>query len=174
MFHPNSDQLSKMDQEIFELINKERGRQENGLELIASENYASPAVLEAQGSVLTNKYAEGQPRKRYYGGCEFVDDVEEIGSIEMMRNHGGRMNGVSDGGSRLEEENDVDELILEKGGDHGVDDWFVDGDGYKSREYIVSNLNTEGKQDGSTDRRYLESAESTLLDADDLFEMDKL
>ena len=78
MFHSNSDLLSKMDPEIFELINKEKGRQENGLELIASENYASPAVLEAQGSVLTNKYAEGQPRKRYYGGCEFVDDIEEI------------------------------------------------------------------------------------------------
>ena len=78
MFHSNSDLLSKMDPEIFELINKEKARQENGLELIASENYASPAVLEAQGSVLTNKYAEGQPRKRYYGGCEFVDDIEEL------------------------------------------------------------------------------------------------
>ena len=53
MFHSNSDLLSKMDPEIFELVNKEKARQENGLELIASENYASPAVLEAQGSVLT-------------------------------------------------------------------------------------------------------------------------
>tara|TARA_Y100001954_G_scaffold71254_1_gene78119 strand:- start:14292 stop:15551 length:1260 start_codon:yes stop_codon:yes gene_type:complete len=78
MFHPNSIELSKMDKEVADLIAKEKGRQENGLELIASENYASPAVLEAQGSILTNKYAEGQPRKRYYGGCEFVDHIEEL------------------------------------------------------------------------------------------------
>jgi glycine hydroxymethyltransferase len=84
MFHPDSDKLSKMDQEIFDLINQEKTRQENGLELIASENYASPAVLEAQGSILTNKYAEGQPRKRYYGGCEFVDKIEEL-AIERAK-----------------------------------------------------------------------------------------
>lgn len=78
MFHPNSRELSKMDKEVADLISKEKDRQENGLELIASENYASPAVLEAQGSILTNKYAEGQPRKRYYGGCEFVDHIEEL------------------------------------------------------------------------------------------------
>ena len=132
-------------------------------------------LLKQQMEESMKKYnANMKKHKPQIGFVVSVDDVEEIGSIEMMRNHGGRMNGVSDGGSRLEEENDVDELILEKGGDHGDDDWFVDGDGYKSREYIVSNLNTEGKQDDSTDRRYLESAESTLLDADDLFEMDKL
>ena len=84
MFHPNSNELSKMDQEITSLIEKEKSRQENGLELIASENYASPAVLEAQGSILTNKYAEGQPRKRYYGGCEFVDHIEEL-AIERAK-----------------------------------------------------------------------------------------
>ena len=78
MFHPNSRELSKMDKEVAGLISKEKERQENGLELIASENYTSPAVLEAQGSILTNKYAEGQPRKRYYGGCEFVDHIEEL------------------------------------------------------------------------------------------------
>lgn len=67
-----------MDPEVQALIEKEKTRQEEGLELIASENYASLAVMEAQGSVLTNKYAEGQPKKRYYGGCEFVDEVELI------------------------------------------------------------------------------------------------
>ena len=78
MFHPNSNSLSKMDSEISNLINKEYVRQEEGLELIASENYTSRAVMQAQGSVLTNKYAEGYPEKRYYGGCEFVDITEQI------------------------------------------------------------------------------------------------
>ena len=59
-------------------IDGERQRQEDHIELIASENYASPRVLEAQGSVLTNKYAEGYPGKRYYGGCEFVDIAEQL------------------------------------------------------------------------------------------------
>jgi glycine hydroxymethyltransferase len=63
---------------IFELIEAEKRRQINGIELIASENFASPQVLEASGSVLTNKYAEGYPGKRYYGGCEIVDQVEQI------------------------------------------------------------------------------------------------
>jgi glycine hydroxymethyltransferase len=66
------------DQTVFDLIDKERWRQTVGLELIASENYVSDQVLEAQGSVLTNKYAEGLPGKRYYGGCEFVDEVENL------------------------------------------------------------------------------------------------
>jgi len=66
------------DSEIFELIDAEKDRQTNGLELIASENYASDEVMEAQGSVLTNKYAEGYPGKRYYGGCKVVDVVEQI------------------------------------------------------------------------------------------------
>jgi glycine hydroxymethyltransferase len=78
MFHPQSQSLSEMDPEISSLVGKERERQEEGLELIASENYASPAVMEAQGSILTNKYAEGLPGKRYYGGCEFVDTVENL------------------------------------------------------------------------------------------------
>jgi glycine hydroxymethyltransferase len=67
-----------MDAEVFALTNKELERQELGLELIASENYASKAVMEAQGSILTNKYAEGLPKKRYYGGCENVDEIEQI------------------------------------------------------------------------------------------------
>ena len=66
------------DTTIFDLIAKERERQVNGIELIASENFASEQVMEAQGSVLTNKYAEGYPGKRYYGGCEIVDVVEDL------------------------------------------------------------------------------------------------
>ncbi len=66
------------DEQIFELIEAEKSRQLNGLELIASENFTSEQVMEATGSVLTNKYAEGYPGKRYYGGCEVVDEVELI------------------------------------------------------------------------------------------------
>ena len=68
----------RIDKQITELIIKEENRQLNGIELIASENFTSPAVMEATGSVLTNKYAEGYPGKRYYGGCEVVDEIETI------------------------------------------------------------------------------------------------
>src|SRR5262245_30468554 len=68
--------LAEADPEIAEAIRHERDRQNDGLELIASENFVSRAVLEAAGSVLTNKYAEGYPGRRYYGGCEFVDVAE--------------------------------------------------------------------------------------------------
>lgn len=68
--------LKKADPKIFAAILAETRRQEEGLEMIASENYVSEAVLEAQGSVLTNKYAEGYPGKRYYGGCEEVDKAD--------------------------------------------------------------------------------------------------
>jgi glycine hydroxymethyltransferase len=68
----------KRDKIIFDLIEKEKQRQEHGIELIASENFTSPQVMKAQGSVLTNKYAEGLPGKRYYGGCEVVDEVEQL------------------------------------------------------------------------------------------------
>tara|TARA_B100000902_G_scaffold397756_1_gene462474 strand:- start:1170 stop:2444 length:1275 start_codon:yes stop_codon:yes gene_type:complete len=67
-----------LDNEIFQLIKEEENRQLNGIELIASENFTSPAVMKATGSVLTNKYAEGYPGKRYYGGCEVVDQIEQI------------------------------------------------------------------------------------------------
>jgi len=70
--------LQQADPEVFSAIQKETARLEGNLELIASENVASEAVLEAQGSVMTNKYAEGYPGKRYYGGCEFVDEVESL------------------------------------------------------------------------------------------------
>ena len=70
--------LEQTDYEVFKIIAEERERQESRLELIASENFTSPAVMEAQGSVLTNKYAEGYPGRRYYGGCIHVDAVEEL------------------------------------------------------------------------------------------------
>ena len=75
---PPGDALRKGDAEIAALIEEEIARQNDGLELIASENFVSPAVLEAMGSPLTNKYAEGLPGKRYYGGCEVVDKVEQL------------------------------------------------------------------------------------------------
>ena len=78
MFHPSAVSVAKMDPETFAAIGQEELRQEDGLEFIASENYCSPAVMEAQGTVLTNKYAEGYPGKRYYGGCQFVDQVENL------------------------------------------------------------------------------------------------
>ena len=76
--YDESYRLLGYDDELAAAIESERVRQEEHVELIASENYASPRVMEAQGSVLTNKYAEGYPGKRYYGGCEFVDQAEEL------------------------------------------------------------------------------------------------
>lgn len=78
MSQTNLDFLAQNDPALAEMINSELQRQRDHLELIASENFTSPAVLAAQGSVLTNKYAEGLPRKRYYGGCEFIDQVEQL------------------------------------------------------------------------------------------------
>src|SRR5579864_2560185 len=76
--------LAAQDPEIYDAIRREEERQVKNLELIASENYVSAAVREAAGSVLTNKYAEGYPHKRYYGGCEFVDIAEEI-AVERLK-----------------------------------------------------------------------------------------
>ena len=73
----NFEDLKETDREVYEFIGKEIDRQRNSLELIASENFVSKAVMQAQGSVLTNKYAEGYPKKRYYGGCGFIDDIEQ-------------------------------------------------------------------------------------------------
>ena len=70
--------LNSVDPELNAHINSESQRQQDGLEMIASENYTSPAVMEAAGSILTNKYAEGYPGRRYYGGCEFVDEIEDL------------------------------------------------------------------------------------------------
>src|SRR5690554_6005504 len=72
------------DKEIFDLIALEKERQTNGIELIASENFVSNEVMEAMGSILTNKYAEGYPNKRYYGGCEIVDQVEQL-AIDRLK-----------------------------------------------------------------------------------------
>src|SRR4051812_8421025 len=77
MFRKTLD-IASFDPELATAMAAEQHRQEDHIELIASENYASPRVLEAQGSVLTNKYAEGYPGKRYYGGCEFVDVAEQL------------------------------------------------------------------------------------------------
>src|SRR5512134_1936960 len=83
MYSPD-ETLERFDPELWGAIEQERRRQEDHLELIASENYASPRVLAAQGSVLTNKYAEGYPGKRYYGGCEHVDVAESL-AIERAK-----------------------------------------------------------------------------------------
>lgn len=84
MFKTDDMTIEQFDPQLFESIKQEAMRQEQHLELIASENYASPLVMEAQGSVLTNKYAEGYPQKRYYGGCEFVDIAEQL-AIERAK-----------------------------------------------------------------------------------------
>jgi glycine hydroxymethyltransferase len=77
--------LQKSDFEIFQLIEKEKARQNDNIELIASENFASSSVMEAQGSLLTNKYAEGYPGRRYYGGCEVVDEIEDLARERLKR-----------------------------------------------------------------------------------------
>ncbi|TNF89074.1 MAG: serine hydroxymethyltransferase, partial [Gammaproteobacteria bacterium] len=76
--------IEGFDDEIAAAIGEEDRRQEEHIELIASENYTSPRVMQAQGSTLTNKYAEGYPHKRYYGGCEYVDQVEVL-AIERVK-----------------------------------------------------------------------------------------
>src|SRR5690625_2678770 len=80
----NNAPLSEVDPEIAEVLGLELGRQRNTLEMIASENFVPRAVLETQGSVLTNKYAEGYPGRRYYGGCEHVDVAENL-AIERAK-----------------------------------------------------------------------------------------
>src|ERR1700729_349336 len=77
--------LERQDPDIWQAIQSERRRQQQGLEMIASENFTSPAVMAAQGSVLTNKYAEGYPGKRYYGGCEFVDVAERLAIERLLK-----------------------------------------------------------------------------------------
>ncbi|MFN3296228.1 serine hydroxymethyltransferase [Caldimonas sp.] len=84
MFDRSTSTVANVDPEIWAAIQQENQRQEDHIELIASENYASPAVMAAQGSQLTNKYAEGYPGKRYYGGCEYVDIVEQL-AIDRLK-----------------------------------------------------------------------------------------
>ena len=85
MTKANVDFLQQNDPELAAMMGKELNRQQTHLELIASENFTSPAVMAAQGSVLTNKYAEGLPSKRYYGGCEFVDQIEQLAIDRVKR-----------------------------------------------------------------------------------------
>ncbi len=84
MFDRSQSTLAHIDPELWSVVQRENQRQEDHIELIASENYTSPAVMQAQGSQLTNKYAEGYPGKRYYGGCEFVDMAEQL-AIDRLK-----------------------------------------------------------------------------------------
>lgn len=84
MFERDQTTIARVDPELWSVIQQENRRQEEHIELIASENYASPAVMEAQGTQLTNKYAEGYPGKRYYGGCQFVDRAEQL-AIDRLK-----------------------------------------------------------------------------------------
>ena len=92
-----STSLATVDPEVFAAIRREERRQVEKIELIASENYTSAAVLEAQGSVLTNKYAEGYPGRRYYGGCEWVDVVERLARARAVSLFGADHANVQEG-----------------------------------------------------------------------------
>jgi len=76
--------MENSDREVYDILQKELNRQTHHLEMIASENFTFPAVMEASGSIFTNKYAEGYPYKRYYGGCEFADEIEAL-AIERAK-----------------------------------------------------------------------------------------
>src|SRR5688572_8645950 len=82
---PGMNFIRETDSEVWAAISAEIERQQDGLEMIASENYTSPAVMQAAGSVLTNKYAEGYPGRRYYGGCEHVDTVERLAIDRLLK-----------------------------------------------------------------------------------------
>ncbi len=131
--------LAAQDPELYHAIELERGRQFDGIELIASENYVSPAVLAAMGSVLTNKYAEGYPGKRYYGGCEFVDIAERI-AIERAKQLFGaeHANVQPHSGAQA---NEATYLALLQPGD-GVLALKLDHGGHLSHGY---HLNSSGK-----------------------------
>ncbi len=94
MFDRQQSTVANVDPEIWSVIQRENQRQEDHIELIASENYASPAVMAAQGSQLTNKYAEGYPGKRYYGGCEFVDIAEQLAIDRLKQIYGAQFANV--------------------------------------------------------------------------------
>src|SRR3990167_1467346 len=104
--------IARYDAELFAAMEQEAQRQEHHIELIASENYTSPAVMEAQGSVLTNKYAEGYPGKRYYGGCEYVDIVEQLASDSFSgKIYNAVQYGITDAG--LIDYDEVERLAVE-------------------------------------------------------------
>ena len=79
------DIVKQQDREVYDSMMRELARQRDHIELIASENFVSPAVMQAMGSHLTNKYAEGYPHARYYGGCQYVDEIEELAIERAMR-----------------------------------------------------------------------------------------
>ena len=81
----NSKNISKYDPDVYEILKSEEQREQTTIDLIASENFTSFSVLEMAGSVMTNKYAEGYPGKRYYGGCEFVDQIENIANSRLSK-----------------------------------------------------------------------------------------
>ena len=83
---------------VFESVERELNRQRNNIELIASENFVSPEILELAGTVLTNKYAEGYPGKRYYGGCKFVDEVETLAKERLSQQRAERTRRMSSAG----------------------------------------------------------------------------
>ncbi len=117
--------IERCDPEIWEAINKESQRQEQHIELIASENYASPAVMEAQGGKMTNKYAEGYAGKRYYGGCNYVDIAEELAIARLKKLYGVRYANVQPhSGSQA---NSAVFLALLKGGDTVLGMSLADG-----------------------------------------------
>src|SRR5204863_9051695 len=118
--------MESVDPEIYAAIENERRRQLEKIELIASENYTSPAVMEAVGSVLTNKYAEGYPGRRYYGGCEWVDVAETL-AIERakalfgaaavnVQPHAGAQANMAAYSAQLEPQDPAVRLALEQGG----------------------------------------------------------
>ena len=142
----------KEDQEIFRAVEEEANRQALHIELIASENFVSQAVLEAQGSILTNKYAEGYSRKRYYGGCEFIDKVEDIAIARAcqlfhakyanVQPHSGSQANMGAYGALLSIGDTILGISLDAGGHltHGYDKSFS-GKLYKSYSY---GLNEQG------------------------------
>lgn len=142
----------KEDQEIFRAVEEEANRQALHIELIASENFVSQAVLEAQGSILTNKYAEGYSRKRYYGGCEFIDKVEDIAIARAcqlfhakyanVQPHSGSQANMGAYGALLSIGDTILGMSLDAGGHltHGYDKSFS-GKLYKSYSY---GLNEQG------------------------------
>ena len=146
--------IDEYDKELSVFINAEKERQEKHIELIASENYASKRILEAQGSVLTNKYAEGYPAKRYYGGCEFVDGAENL-AIERAKSlfkakfanvqpHSGASANAAVFLALLEPGDTVLGMALDQGGHltHGSKVNFS-GRNYNSVQYGLDNVSKE-------------------------------
>ena len=142
-----------MDREIQRLINKEKKRQNEGIELIASENYASKDVRKACSSILTNKYAEGYPGKRYYGGCEYVDKVEQLAIARLcelfgakyanVQPHSGSQANAAAYRALLPEGGKILSLVLNDGGHltHGSPVSFSSHD----YEFVFYPLNKEGQ-----------------------------